>query len=69
MSIAREVSAVNRLGIKVAIVVGGGNIFRGSTWSGCSGFDCSSTDCIGIKSILDFLVPDECVFFVEFHQW
>ncbi|KAJ4916283.1 Uncharacterized protein Rs2_01833 [Raphanus sativus] len=24
----------------------------------------------GIKSILDFLVPDECVFFsVEFHQW
>ncbi|VVA98135.1 unnamed protein product [Arabis nemorensis] len=48
MSIAREVAAVTRLGIEVAIVVGGGNIFRGSTWAGCSGLDRSSADYIGM---------------------
>ncbi|KAK7858436.1 uridylate kinase [Quercus suber] len=48
MSIAREVAAVTRLGIEVAIVVGGGNIFRGSSWAGCSGLDRSSADYIGM---------------------
>ncbi|CAN6444914.1 unnamed protein product [Victoria cruziana] len=48
MSIAREVSAVTRLGIEVAIVVGGGNFFRGSSWVGCSGLDRSSADYIGM---------------------
>jgi uridylate kinase len=48
MAIAREVAAVTRLGIEVAIVVGGGNIFRGSTWAGCSGLDRSSADYIGM---------------------
>ncbi|KAE8721705.1 Uridylate kinase [Hibiscus syriacus] len=33
---------------KVAIVVGGGNIFRGSSWAGCSGLDRSSADYIGM---------------------
>ncbi|KAF3783409.1 Uridylate kinase [Nymphaea thermarum] len=47
MSIAREVAAVTRLGIEVAIVVGGGNFFRGSSWAGCSGLDRSSADHIG----------------------
>ncbi|KAH7520820.1 hypothetical protein FEM48_Zijuj08G0186500 [Ziziphus jujuba var. spinosa] len=47
MSIAREVAAVTRLGIEVAIVVGGGNIFRGSSWAGSSGLDRSSADYIG----------------------
>ncbi|XLR07432.1 hypothetical protein S83_035370, partial [Arachis hypogaea] len=47
MAIAREVAAVTRLGIEVAIVVGGGNIFRGSSWAGCSGLDRSSADYIG----------------------
>ena len=32
---------------QVAIVVGGGNIFRGSSWAGCSGLDRSSADYIG----------------------
>nr|VDC82016.1 unnamed protein product [Brassica rapa] len=50
MSIAREVAAVTRLGIEVAIVVGGGNIFRGSTWAGCSGLDRSSADYIGMMA-------------------
>ncbi|KAL2940023.1 Uridylate kinase [Bienertia sinuspersici] len=48
MAIAREVASVTRLGIEVAIVVGGGNIFRGSTWAGCSGLDRSSADYIGM---------------------
>ncbi|XP_043696001.1 uridylate kinase [Telopea speciosissima] len=48
MSIAREVASVTRLGIEVAIVVGGGNIFRGSSWAGCSGLDRSSADYIGM---------------------
>ncbi|XP_028084196.1 uncharacterized protein LOC114285346 isoform X1 [Camellia sinensis] len=48
MSIAREVAAVTRLGIEVAIVVGGGNIFRGSSWAGSSGLDRSSADYIGM---------------------
>ncbi|GAB4839335.1 hypothetical protein Ancab_028862 [Ancistrocladus abbreviatus] len=48
MSIAREVATVTRLGIEVAIVVGGGNIFRGASWAGCSGLDRSSADYIGM---------------------
>ncbi|XP_031503679.2 uridylate kinase PUMPKIN, chloroplastic [Nymphaea colorata] len=48
MSIAREVAAVTRLGVEVAIVVGGGNFFRGSSWAGCSGLDRSSADHIGM---------------------
>lgn len=48
MAIAREVASVTRLGIEVAIVVGGGNIFRGSSWVGSSGLDRSSADHIGM---------------------
>ncbi|KAL4333939.1 hypothetical protein GQ457_07G004900 [Hibiscus cannabinus] len=48
MAIAREVASVTRLGIEVAIVVGGGNIFRGSSRAGCSGLDRSSADYIGM---------------------
>ncbi|XP_047327005.1 uridylate kinase [Impatiens glandulifera] len=48
MSIAREVAAVTRLGVEVAVVVGGGNIFRGSAWAGSSGLDRSSADYIGM---------------------
>ncbi|CAK9146012.1 unnamed protein product [Ilex paraguariensis] len=50
MAIAREVATVTRLGIEVAIVVGGGNIFRGSSWAGSSGLDRSSADYIGYFS-------------------
>ncbi|XP_010551172.1 PREDICTED: uncharacterized protein LOC104821855 [Tarenaya hassleriana] len=48
MAIAREVAEVTRLGIEVAIVVGGGNIFRGSSWAGSSGLERSSADYIGM---------------------
>ncbi|XP_028551775.1 uncharacterized protein LOC114579916 isoform X1 [Dendrobium catenatum] len=47
MSIAKEVASVIKLGVQVAIVVGGGNIFRGASWAGCSGLDRSSADYIG----------------------
>lgn len=50
MAIAREVASVTRLGIEVAIVVGGGNIFRGSSWAGSSGLDRSSADYIGMMA-------------------
>ncbi|KAL9459450.1 hypothetical protein AB3S75_002782 [Citrus x aurantiifolia] len=48
MAIAREVALVTRLGIEVAIVVGGGNIFRGASAAGNSGLDRSSADYIGM---------------------
>ncbi|KAL7142038.1 hypothetical protein ABFS83_08G095600 [Erythranthe nasuta] len=48
MAIAREVASVTRLGIEVAIVVGGGNIFRGASWAGSSGLERSSADYIGM---------------------
>ncbi|KAL6288358.1 hypothetical protein ACE6H2_005868 [Prunus campanulata] len=48
MEIASEVASVTRLGIEVAIVVGGGNIFCGSSWAGSSGLDRSSADYIGM---------------------
>lgn len=36
---------------KVAIVVGGGNIFRGASWAGCSGLDRASADYIGYDNL------------------
>ncbi|GJM91798.1 hypothetical protein PR202_ga08209 [Eleusine coracana subsp. coracana] len=51
MAIAREVASVTRLGIEVAIVVGGGNIFRGASRAGCSGLDRSSADYIGYGAL------------------
>ncbi|KAH8502584.1 hypothetical protein H0E87_014041 [Populus deltoides] len=58
MAIAREVATLACLGVEphlidllsmlwVAIVVGGGNIFRGSSWAGSTGLDWSSADYIG----------------------
>lgn len=48
MAIAREVASVTRLGVEVALVVGGGNIFRGASWAGSGGLDRSSADYIGM---------------------
>ncbi|KAF8405857.1 hypothetical protein HHK36_007934 [Tetracentron sinense] len=38
--------------VQVAIVVGGGNIFRGSSWAGSSGLDRSSADYIGMLATI-----------------
>ena len=40
--------------LQVAIVVGGGNIFRGSSWAGSGGLDRSSADYIGYSFCLGF---------------
>lgn len=46
-SVAEEVKAVNALGVEVAVVVGGGNIFRGVSKS-AGNMDRSSADYIGM---------------------
>jgi uridylate kinase len=46
-SVAREIKAVQKLGVEIAIVVGGGNIFRGVSKS-AGNMDRSSADYIGM---------------------
>jgi len=46
-SVAQEIKAVNELGVQVAVVVGGGNIFRGVSKS-AGNMDRSSADYIGM---------------------
>src|ERR1044071_9027152 len=46
-SVAEEIKAVGRLGVEVAVVVGGGNIFRGVSKS-AGGMDRASADYIGM---------------------
>src|SRR5256714_12343162 len=46
-SVAEEIKAVNALGVEVAVVVGGGNIFRGVSKS-AGNMDRSSADYIGM---------------------
>src|SRR3954471_8104767 len=46
-SVADELKAVHRLGVQVAVVVGGGNIFRGVSKS-AGNMDRSSADYIGM---------------------
>ncbi|XP_002991785.2 uncharacterized protein LOC9644102 isoform X2 [Selaginella moellendorffii] len=50
MSIAREIASMSRLGIEIAMVVGGGNFFRGANWAGASGLDRASADHIGMMA-------------------
>ena len=46
-TVAEEIKAVNKLGVEVAVVVGGGNIFRGVSKS-AGNMDRSSADYIGM---------------------
>src|SRR6476620_8116384 len=46
-SVARELSAVHELGVEVAVVVGGGNIFRGVSKS-AGNMDRAAADYIGM---------------------
>lgn len=48
--IAREVASVTRLGIEIAIVVGGGNFFQGSAWVSTGTLDRASADHIGMMA-------------------
>lgn len=47
VSIAQQIKSVRKLGVEVAIVVGGGNIFRGLTGEGC-GVDRTTGDYMGM---------------------
>ncbi|XP_068662101.1 uncharacterized protein [Aristolochia californica] len=48
--IAREVATANRLGVEVAIVVGGSNFFRGDQWVNATGLDRSTACQIGMMA-------------------
>jgi len=50
-SVAEEVRAIHRLGVEIAIVVGGGNIFRGVSKS-AGNMDRSSADYIGMLATM-----------------
>lgn len=46
-SIAKQIKEIKRLGVEVAIVIGGGNIFRGSS-AGARGIDRANADYMGM---------------------
>ncbi len=50
-TVAREIKQVHDLGVEVAVVVGGGNIFRGVSKS-AGGMDRASADYIGMLATL-----------------
>ncbi|XP_024521281.1 uncharacterized protein LOC9633437 [Selaginella moellendorffii] len=50
--VAKEVASAMRLGVEVAVVVGGGNFFRGANWVGTSGLDRASADHIGMMATM-----------------
>lgn len=60
-SIADELAEVNRLGIEVAIVVGGGNIFRGMAAS-AAGMDRATADYVGmLATIMNAMVLQDAL--------
>jgi uridylate kinase len=60
-SIAGEIKAVHDLGVQVAVVVGGGNIFRGVSES-AGDMDRSSADYIGmLATVMNAVVPQDAL--------
>ena len=47
-SIASQIKEIARLGLGIAVVIGGGNIFRGAEGNGNSGIDRSTADYMGM---------------------
>ena len=47
-SLAKEIKEIKSLGVQVALIVGGGNIFRGETQSNVMGIDRSVADYMGM---------------------
>lgn len=55
--IAQEIKSIHELGVQVAIVVGGGNIFRGVQSSAALGMDRAAADYVGmLATIMNSLV-------------
>jgi uridylate kinase len=66
-SVAEELKAVHDLGVQVAVVVGGGNIFRGVSKS-AGNMDRSSADYIGmLATVMNAVVLQDALEKVEVH--
>jgi uridylate kinase len=66
-SVAEELKAVHDLGVEVAVVVGGGNIFRGVSKS-AGNMDRSSADYIGmLATVMNAVVLQDALEKVEVH--
>src|SRR6202008_2284590 len=64
-SVAEELKAVHKLGVQVAVVVGGGNIFRGVSKS-AGNMDRSSADYIGmLATVMNAVVLQDALEKVE----
>lgn len=51
-SVAREIKEVNALGVEIAIVIGGGNIYRGLASSEKGGIDRATSDYMGMLATI-----------------
>ena len=66
-SVAEELKAVHELGVQVAVVVGGGNIFRGVSKS-AGNMDRSSADYIGmLATVMNAVVLQDALEKIEVH--
>src|ERR1051325_3171256 len=66
-SVAEELKAVHQLGVQVAVVVGGGNIFRGVSKS-AGNMDRSSADYIGmLATVMNAVVLQDALEKVVVH--
>ena len=66
-SVAEEIKQVHDLGIQVAVVVGGGNIFRGVSASACD-MDRSSADYIGmLATVMNAVVLQDALEHLNVH--
>ena len=66
-SVAEELKAIHELGVQVAVVVGGGNIFRGVSKS-AGNMDRSSADYIGmLATVMNAVVLQDALEKVEVH--
>ena len=66
-SVAEELKAVHKVGVQVAVVVGGGNIFRGVSKS-AGNMDRSSADYIGmLATVMNAVVLQDALEKVEVH--
>src|ERR1043165_7547830 len=66
-SVAEELKAINELGVQVAVVVGGGNIFRGVSKS-AGNMDRSSADYIGmLATVMNAVVLQDALEKLDVH--
>lgn len=60
--LADEIIELHRIGVQVAVVIGGGNIFRGLKMSASSGIDRTTADHMGmLGTIINSLAMQDCL--------